>query len=251
MDVLAGVPFMDTNDISIRPAKQELKLGDGTIYHYGIVQQSGPRIVRQALILRSPVTTTLWPGDFIELDVPSDIALANPVALEPRITTYINNQLPTSRIWPPNILTSIGGKVRIPNDTTYPIKLRKHDQFCHIHQVSTQVESISTSIYNSGEPQQQVQSALPFSRSIILDTDDLLPPKVRSEFVSTNTTYDRVFRPFDSGYNGAVGPIWVQLNLHNGKTEFLGITEPNSLTSKINLIPWNNKVCLENQKKLA
>ena len=106
VDVLAGVPFMDTNDISIRPAKQEIKLGDGTIYHYGIVQQSGPRIMRQALILRSPVTTTLWPGDFIELDVPSDIPLDNPVALEPRITTYINNQLPTSRIWPsPNILT--------------------------------------------------------------------------------------------------------------------------------------------------
>ena len=75
--------------LSRRPAKQEIKLGDGTIYHYGIVQQSGPRIVRQALILRSPVTTTLWPGDFIELDVPSDIALDNPVALEPRITTYI------------------------------------------------------------------------------------------------------------------------------------------------------------------
>ena len=174
--------------------------------------------MRQALILRSPVTTTLWPGDFIELDVPSDIALDNPVALEPRITTYINNQLPTSYIWPsPNILTNIGGKVRIPNDTTYPIKLRKHDQFCHIHQVSTQVESISTSIYNSGEPQQQVQSALPFSRSIILDTDDLLPPKVCSEFVSTNTTYDRVFRPFDSGYNGAVGPIAGTINMGSTK----------------------------------
>lgn len=32
---LAGTPFMEVNDIAVRPAKQEVTLGDGTTYTYG------------------------------------------------------------------------------------------------------------------------------------------------------------------------------------------------------------------------
>ena len=35
VDVLAGTPFMEVNDIAVRPAKREVTLGDGTTYTYG------------------------------------------------------------------------------------------------------------------------------------------------------------------------------------------------------------------------
>ena len=35
VDVLAGTPFMETNDISIRPAKRQVTIGDGPTYAYG------------------------------------------------------------------------------------------------------------------------------------------------------------------------------------------------------------------------
>ena len=37
VDVLAGVPFMASNDISVRPAKHQIIMGDGTVYEYGAV----------------------------------------------------------------------------------------------------------------------------------------------------------------------------------------------------------------------
>ena len=32
VDLLAGMPFMETNDILIRPAKRQVTIGDGTTY---------------------------------------------------------------------------------------------------------------------------------------------------------------------------------------------------------------------------
>ena len=57
VDVLAGVPFMESNDVSVRPAKRQVLLSDGSLYVYGNVNsQSGPHAIRrtQALVLRAP-----------------------------------------------------------------------------------------------------------------------------------------------------------------------------------------------------
>lgn len=35
VDLLAGTPFMETNDLSVHPAKRQVILGDGTGYIYG------------------------------------------------------------------------------------------------------------------------------------------------------------------------------------------------------------------------
>ena len=37
VDILAGVPFMACNDISVRPAKHQIIIGDGTTYEYGAI----------------------------------------------------------------------------------------------------------------------------------------------------------------------------------------------------------------------
>ena len=65
---------METNDISIRAAKRQVTIGDGTTYVYG---SQAPAVTstaaRRAVILRAPPTsTTIWPGDFVEVNLPDD-----------------------------------------------------------------------------------------------------------------------------------------------------------------------------------
>ena len=87
VEVLAGTPFLVSNDISIRPAKSQITIGE-TVIHYGDdnANRSQRHTVRraQAYVLRAPASsTTVWPGDYIELSIPSvldDLV----VAVEPR-----------------------------------------------------------------------------------------------------------------------------------------------------------------------
>ena len=87
VEVLAGTPFLVSNDISIRPAKSQITIGE-TVIHYcdDNTNRSQCHTVRraQAYVLRAPASsTTVWPGDYIELSIPSvldDLV----VAVEPR-----------------------------------------------------------------------------------------------------------------------------------------------------------------------
>ena len=86
VDVLAGTPFMESNDIAVRPAKHQVILGDGTIHNYGSQQPvSISSAAHRAIVLRSPPTsTTLWPGEFLEVELPGDAPPDSVYALEPR-----------------------------------------------------------------------------------------------------------------------------------------------------------------------
>ncbi|XP_044173496.1 uncharacterized protein LOC114951707 [Acropora millepora] len=75
VDVLAGTPFLIANDISVRPAKCQVRIQDSEVIHYE--HKSDPSTASHAVrraqcyTLRAlPSTTVLWPGDHVELDVP-------------------------------------------------------------------------------------------------------------------------------------------------------------------------------------
>ena len=75
VEVLAGTPFMEANDIAVRPAKHLITLPDGSSFTYGSSDDcSTQQAVRRAVVLRAPTTsTTLWHGDYIELELPQDL----------------------------------------------------------------------------------------------------------------------------------------------------------------------------------
>ena len=55
VDVLAGTPFMEANDVAVRPAKREVILGDGTVYEYGSSIPKGlSTTARRAFLIRTP-----------------------------------------------------------------------------------------------------------------------------------------------------------------------------------------------------
>ena len=48
VDVLAGVPFMESNGVAVRPAKHQVLLNDGTVYMYGMVSKSSrPHVIHR------------------------------------------------------------------------------------------------------------------------------------------------------------------------------------------------------------
>ena len=119
VDILAGIPFISTNDISVNPAKQQILLGDTNIVHYGTSPSDSPNRLRrtQAYILKPEATSVTWPGSYLELALPSDLQPECTLATEYRTD---NVKFPNN--WPPpSIIEAVSGTVRIPNNTDEPL----------------------------------------------------------------------------------------------------------------------------------
>ena len=182
-DILAGVPFMVHNDITVRPAKHQIILSDNTTYCYGPESRaSGPHAIRftKAAVLRAPTTTTtLWPGEFIEVSSPQGVDPSHDhlLALEPRIDS-------TNTSWPsPSLVASIAGKIRIPNDTDHPLTIKKNS---HIGQVcAVYTPSTSPPLLDSCSVTQSLKCTQPralHSSSIKLDPSNILSVDMRNQF---------------------------------------------------------------------
>ena len=74
VDILAGIPFMALNDISVRPAKQQIMIGDTNTVHYGTSDTDNHNWVRRAhaYVLKPETTSVVWSGGYVELALPSD-----------------------------------------------------------------------------------------------------------------------------------------------------------------------------------
>ena len=98
VDILAGIPFMSTNDISVIPAKQQILIGDTNIVHCGTSTSDSPKRVRrtQAYILTPEAISVIWSGSYLELALPSDLQPECTLAIESRTDNvkFLNN-------WPP------------------------------------------------------------------------------------------------------------------------------------------------------
>ena len=215
MDVLAGTPFMETNDVAVRPAKRQVILSNGSAYTYGSVQsQASTAAARRALVLRAPPTsTTVWPGEFVEIELPGDVPADTEYALEPRIDAPSVKRLTASQLWPcPNIVSSVAGRIRIPNLSSEPRSLKRNEHFC-------QVRPVYTPDLNNGDHKLAVHPAPKslqthtFSSDVCLDPDNLLPQDVRRKFTLLMESYDHVFDRDIKGYNGAAGSFEAKVNM--------------------------------------
>ena len=98
VDILAGIPFMEINDIAIRPSKRQIVIGGNTTYGCGSESASTITACR-VHVLRAPAQpTTVWPGEYIEFEVHEDLA-GTELALEPRCnvkdTVHIRDNWPS------------------------------------------------------------------------------------------------------------------------------------------------------------
>jgi len=215
VDILAGVPFMEYNDIGTFPARRIIVLADGTEVSYGSspsVATPTTRRLSTPMILRAPPTcTTIWPGDFIEVEAPAELDNL-PIALEPR-TDKDHQQSPN---WPtPDIIHCIAGRVRIPNDTNEPIVVPRHGHFAQVRRLAPDLPAVIEHGHVSPQPGDfPIRSGgIPHSRNVSVDPDGILEPSDRLSFEQLHREYDSVFDPQFDGYNGASGPFQAVVNM--------------------------------------
>ena len=210
---------METNDISIRPAKRQVTIGDDTSYAYGSQTPAvASTAARRAIVLRAPPTsTTIWPGDFVEINLPDDAPPDCEYALEPRSDAPSVRKLITFQLWPPpSIVSSVAGKIRIPNLSSEPHPLKRNEHFCQVNPVFSPNINVTPSSTPSREPCPRPSgptSGLQHNSSVRLDPETALPPDIRAKFQDLHDDYDEVFDPQIKGYNGAAGSFEAQVNM--------------------------------------
>ena len=120
VDILAGTPFMINNDISLRPSKQEVAIQGCENVYYGSRQPAGTiGSVRrtQTTVFRAPSSSTvIWPGRYLELDLPDHIDPDSILALEPRKDCSRSDCEWLS----PHIIQAVARKIRISQSDPSP-----------------------------------------------------------------------------------------------------------------------------------
>lgn len=214
VDILTGTPFMEHNDVAIRPAKREIILGDGTTYHYGSTNNVNANHSVRCVVLRAPpATTTVWPGDFIELKLPEDSPPDSEYAVEPHFVAPNEKS-----VWPPPQIThSVAGKIRIPNLTKEPRRVQRNEHVCSIRPVRVVTDKLpaypALAPTRPKIPNPATKSPLKHNTNIRLNPDNLLSPEETADFRALLNEYDEVFDPNFKGYNGISGPFQAKVNM--------------------------------------
>ena len=208
VDILAGTPFMESNDITVRPAKHHVILGDGTINHYGSQQPVTINSTAcRAIVLRSPPKSmTVWPGEFLEVRLPSNTPPDSMYALEPRTDAPSIRKLTASQLWPqPTMVSSVAGKYTSPTPEPHFLKWNKH--FCQVHAIYTpEAHSTNTQLPVSPPPRPPVHQS---STKTLCQYD----PRPRAKFMSLLDEYNHIFDPKIKGYNAAEGLFEARINM--------------------------------------
>ena len=213
VDILAGIPFMRINDIMVRPAKQQILISDkhSIIYGSNKYNSNGSSIRRtHAHVLKAIATNNIWPGEYIEINLPDNLDPDQCFAIEPRNDM---KQLKNDGMWPqPNIIESVNGKIRIINETNQPQSVKKNKHFCQI--LDTIIPPLSTSDTKIDvNDNNNLQSCVPCSELIKLNPDNVLTHQYHQKFRKLLNDYSDVFNTSIGVYNGYFGPFEATVNM--------------------------------------
>ncbi len=216
VDVLAGNPFLDLNDVAVRVAKKQIVInGHDVLYYGGHAKETASVRRTQSYLLRSPPRqSVILPGEYLEISTPSDVDPDAIWALEPRFDTHINKFTKPERAWPTvQEVKSIGGHIRIPNMSDDPIVVRKSEHLCQIRQVLPVSRSQPKDVTPSPPAVTNVPTSTPDASGVSIDPDNILPDDVKQQFRDLHKQYEDVFTPVIHKYNGASGNIKAVVNI--------------------------------------
>ena len=109
-------------------------------------------------------------------------------------------------MWPaPDIVSSVGRRIRIPNLTREPQVVKRNSHFCKVYPVFTPKSEDTKAIdtYRS----MVTTSPTMHSEAVSLDPDDMFPADVKREFKAVLEEFDDIFSPSFGGYNGFAEPF--------------------------------------------
>ena len=211
VEILAGVPFMAVNDISLWPSRHQVT----HTYSYKPDQKPAStntiRHTQAYTLCALSVKTTIWPGEYLEVSLPETNELDELVVIEPHLdsTATKNNAMP----WPSPIITRrVGNKVQLPNHWEHPVILSKNEHFGQaLNATITDTKAPYLTTPNSEEgPVQRDQTGY---HNVSVDHDNMFTAAVKHEFSHTHEKYAEVFQADIPGYNGSSGPIESVVNM--------------------------------------
>ena len=199
--LLGGMPFLDKNDIYLRPKINSVYVGDCCDFQYvGIRRCSN---VRAATILRVPRQECVLPGASISIPVPSEYN-NKIVSLEPRCDSNTNAWIGCRFVRPES------GFINIENSSEEPMLLKRHTQLCQIRH--TQLVSLDNRV--SAPP---TFSNTPVIKencvNITVDPVGILSSDKKSMIVESNEEFSEVFSPSIGCYNGQSGRFFHKINM--------------------------------------
>ena len=201
--LLGGMPFLDKNDVYLRPKINSVFLGDCCNFRYTGIRRCSN--VRAATILRVPRQECILPGSALTLPIPSEYH-NDIVSLEPRNDSE-SNWIKCEFVKPEN------GMISIENKSNEPILVKRHMQLCQVR---------STSLIQSYHPQESTPVFSSISNKahsvqpIIVSVDPagkILSPSDKAMIVNTNERFSDVFSPTIGCYNGYSGPFTHRINM--------------------------------------
>jgi hypothetical protein len=138
VDVPAGMPFMKNNDVSLHPSRNLIVIKNTSIKYGYLHQQRPSSSVRRSQVdlIRSPVKAAVYPGEYIELCIPPYLSDCE-VAIEPR--EDCNQDHGKFR---PSVMRAVGNKIRLVNDSTEMLSIRKHSHVCQVCPITDQIKKI-------------------------------------------------------------------------------------------------------------
>ena len=213
--VLAGMPFLRQNDISIRYSSNTIFLGDCCSIRYNDKKRSKISAVNKscASVLRITNQTCVLPGKEIVLQLPESLRHEKLVALEPRSTTP--SSMPN---WIDcNILTpNPDGEISLTNNTTEPILISKHSQLCQVRPV----KEVPVDHLIPNEPSPSIPDSSPNDLSkpntlsvITVDPSKILAAEKQDRFYRAHKKYENVFSPGIGKYNNYSGRFVHTVNI--------------------------------------
>ena len=219
-EILIGIPFMTNHDISIRPAKGQIMIGDGEeIISYNPQSgtcSTGTARYLQAYDVTAHTRTVILPGESFKADLPT--CCETPVSVEPRFDLSHNRHVKEDKPWPrPHLVECIDNQICLVNDTEEPVVLKKHEKVCKVYQTSEQPQDspFQSPEYNKTQPRSKIplKKLEPYSTSVTLNADNILTPTAETQFRDLLLEYDDVFNPNISQYNGRSGRCSVDINI--------------------------------------
>ena len=207
--MLGGIVFQSINDCYARPKQKTVYIGSDS-YPYNINPHHGDntcnRIYTHLVCLDK--CKTVWPLKYLDIDLPVNLPEDGVFTLEPRSTSSLDFSVPVTAMWPPpEIIKIVGGKLRVSNEITFPITLRKNDHFCHVR--TTTVFSSSDNPLLAFHSTTKANTSTPHSSAVILDPDNTLNSSDKKKLSDQVLHHDPQF----PGYNGFAAPVKAVVNM--------------------------------------
>ena len=238
-DILAGMEFMRTNDIGIRPAYNEISIGGTDIVNYDPIRKPGGKARRLTYhTIKSNSHKIILPGEEITFPVPPEFT--GTCAIEPRYDTDHNTKLP-EHIWPsPQIVPIRESTICLSNPLKEAVIIKKLEHVCKVLPEASP-ESVCSTVLDPTptKPSPVKPKNYQFSSNVILNPNHILSKIDEIDINNILRSYDTVFDPKPSTYNGKSGPCLVEVNIgknlppqRKGRLPFYGKNDMNELQQK-------------------